>query len=47
MASSKRANVEIVRSIYERWGRGETALELMSEDVVWDFSRRQVERETD
>ena len=39
------ASVEIVKSIYARWGRGDTALDLMSDDVVWNFSRRQVEPE--
>jgi ketosteroid isomerase-like protein len=42
---SHESNVEIVRSLYAKWGRGETALDRMSEEVVWDFSRRQVEPE--
>jgi ketosteroid isomerase-like protein len=39
------ANVELVRSIYATWRRGETAIDVMAADVVWDFSRRQVEPE--
>ena len=34
-----------MQSIYARWGRGDTALDLMSDDVVWNFSRHQVEPE--
>jgi ketosteroid isomerase-like protein len=36
---------ELVRSIYARWQARQNALELMADDVVWDFSRRQVEPE--
>jgi ketosteroid isomerase-like protein len=39
------ANVELVCSIYAAWRRGETAIDVMADDVVWDFSRRQVEPE--
>jgi ketosteroid isomerase-like protein len=33
------------RLIYATWRRGETAIDVMAADVVWDFSRRQVEPE--
>jgi uncharacterized protein len=34
-----------VRRIYARFGSRQNSLALMAEDVVWDFSRRQIEPE--
>jgi ketosteroid isomerase-like protein len=33
----------LVRQVYDRWASGQDALDLMADDVVWDFSRRQVD----
>jgi ketosteroid isomerase-like protein len=30
-----REDVEVVRAIYERWGRGDPALELLDPDIEW------------
>jgi len=36
---------ELVRSVYAIWRRGETAIDVMADDVVCDLSRRQLEPE--
>lgn len=35
MRAVSREDVEVVRAIYERWGRGDPALELLDPDIEW------------